>query len=150
MIFKIIIGILLGLITYFFFDNHKDENEESKNILLTAILIIDILFIGSSFAYGAIYGAMAIAEILIGIGISYKIFNSDKKKYEDLLGEIDQTERNIKLYDERIAGYIEHDMPDGEKNMIRFRKEEEKDLKSLRVKAAYYEKLLILRGWYQS
>ena len=135
MIYKIITGVILGIITLFFIEKQENSNEQSLKIIIAIILILDLLFISSSFLYGIIYGLMAIGELTLGAIISQKLFLSKKEENKDLLDSIKQTERNIVLYNERIEGYRKSNMDAGEQNMIAFKEKEEEILKLLKRKA---------------
>ena len=76
MLERIIVGIIIGFIGGFFISKQeKDQKKDQKQgIVLAFIAIISIAFIGSSFMYGAIFGIMAIVEIVIGYAIASKIF----------------------------------------------------------------------------
>ena len=78
MLEKIIIGVIIGFVSGFFLSKNDDKSD-SSGIILIFIGIVSIGFIGSSFMYGAVYGLMAIGEIVIGFVIASSMFEKEKK-----------------------------------------------------------------------
>ena len=78
MLEKIIIGVIIGFVSGFFLSK-DDDKSGSSGIILIFIAIVSIGFIGSSFMYGAVYGLMAIGEIVIGFVIASSMFEKDKE-----------------------------------------------------------------------
>lgn len=74
MLLRIIIGIILGFFIASILLNTDKKNEYSSTIL-GVIVVVSLGFIGSSFAYGAVYGLMAFIEIFIGFFIGRFIFD---------------------------------------------------------------------------
>lgn len=67
MVGRILIGVLIGLVAGFLMSKKGiQEKENSSNAIHIFLTIIAIAFIGSSFMYGAIFGLMAIGEIIFG------------------------------------------------------------------------------------
>jgi len=78
MLEKIIVGVIIGFVSGFFLSKDDDKNDLS-GIILIFIAIVSIGFIGSSFMYGAVYGLMAIGEIVIGFVIASSMFAKEKE-----------------------------------------------------------------------
>ena len=76
MLAKIITGLIIGFVIGFFLVRNDDKNE-SFEIIVAFIAIVSIGFIGSSFMYGAVYGLMAIGEIVVGFSMASSIFKKD-------------------------------------------------------------------------
>lgn len=66
MLERIIAGIAIGLVAGFILSNSSKEGNSTRSIILGFIGLVVIAFVGSSFMFGAIYGAMAVGEIAIG------------------------------------------------------------------------------------
>jgi hypothetical protein len=79
MLAKIITGLIIGFVIGFFLVRNDDKNE-SFEIIVAFIAIVSIGFIGSSFMYGAVYGLMAIGEIVVGFSMASSIFKKDKEQ----------------------------------------------------------------------
>lgn len=79
MLAKIITGVIIGFVSGFFLVRNDDKNE-SFEIIVAFIAIVSIGFIGSSFMYGAVYGLMAIGEIVVGFSMASSIFKKDKEQ----------------------------------------------------------------------
>jgi|JI102314A1RNA_FD_contig_31_3448199_length_385_multi_3_in_0_out_0_1 hypothetical protein len=79
MLAKIITGLIIGFVSGFFLVRNDDKNE-SFEIIVAFIAIVSIGFIGSSFMYGAVYGLMAIGEIVVGFSMASSIFKKDKEQ----------------------------------------------------------------------
>lgn len=79
MLAKIITGLIIGFVIGFFLVRNDDKNE-SFEIIVAFIAIVSIGFIGSSFMYGAVYGLMAIGEIVVGFSMASSIFKNDKEQ----------------------------------------------------------------------
>lgn len=79
MLAKIITGLIIGFVSGFFLVRNDDKNE-SFEIVIAFIAIVSIGFIGSSFMYGAVYGLMAIGEIVVGFSMASSIFKKDKEQ----------------------------------------------------------------------
>ncbi len=63
-----------------FFLVRNDDKNESFEIIVAFIAIVSIGYIGSSFMYGAVYGLMAIGEIVVGFSMASSIFKNDKEQ----------------------------------------------------------------------
>ncbi len=75
MLIKIIIGFVIGLFSAIaLFSAESTGNKSMLTAVSAVFLIVSIGFIISSFLYGAIYGAMAIGEIAIGLFVGYKVY----------------------------------------------------------------------------
>ena len=80
MLEKIITGVIIGFVSGFFLVRNDDKKNESFEIIVAFIAIVSIGFIGSSFMYGAVYGLMAIGEIVVGFSMASSIFKNDKEQ----------------------------------------------------------------------
>ena len=80
MLAKIITGVIIGFVSGFFLVRNDDKKNESSDIIVAFIAIVSIGFIGSSFMYGAVYGLMAIGEIVVGFSMASSIFKKDKEQ----------------------------------------------------------------------
>tara|TARA_R110002124_G_scaffold61789_2_gene169055 strand:- start:2989 stop:3231 length:243 start_codon:yes stop_codon:yes gene_type:complete len=80
MLERIIAGIVIGLVAGFLLSIKFDESSNTKNIVTIFTALVIVAFIGSSFTFGAVYGAMAVGEIALGYWISNSI--SGQKKIE--------------------------------------------------------------------
>ncbi len=80
MLAKIITGVIIGFVSGFFLVRNDDKKNESFEIIVAFIAIVSIGFIGSSFMYGAVYGLMAIGEIVVGFSMASSIFKKDKEQ----------------------------------------------------------------------
>lgn len=80
MLAKIITGLIIGFVIGFFLVRNDDKKNESFEIIVAFIAIVSIGFIGSSFMYGAVYGLMAIGEIVVGFSMASSIFKKDKEQ----------------------------------------------------------------------
>ncbi len=80
MLAKIITGVIIGFVSGFFLVRNDDKKNESFEIIVAFIAIVSIGFIGSSFMYGAVYGLMAIGEIVVGFSMASSIFKNDKEQ----------------------------------------------------------------------
>ena len=78
MLERIIAGIVIGLVAGFLLSIKFDESSNTKNITIVFIALIVIAFIGSSFMFGAVYGAMAVGEIALGYWISSSVSGKQK------------------------------------------------------------------------
>ena len=78
MLERIIAGIVIGLIAGFVLSIKFDESSNTKDITLGFLALVVIAFVGSSFMFGAIYGAMAIGEVALGYWISSSISGQKK------------------------------------------------------------------------
>ena len=65
MLARIIVGIIIGAIAGFFL-----SRQSTSSFAVVFIGLIIIAFIASSFMFGAIFGLMAIGEIVVGYWIS--------------------------------------------------------------------------------
>lgn len=65
MLARIIVGIIIGAIAGFFL-----SKQSTSSVAVVFIGLIVIAFIASSFMFGAIFGLMAIGEIVVGYWIS--------------------------------------------------------------------------------
>lgn len=79
MLERIVVGIVIGLIAGFLLSIKFDESSNTKNIAIGFMALVVIAFIGSSFMFGAGYGAMAVGEIALGYWISSSVFGKQKK-----------------------------------------------------------------------
>lgn len=75
---RIIIGIIIGLIAGFLLPSKIEVRSDAKNIALGFMALIVIAFIGSSLMFGAVYGVMAIGEIIFGYWLSSSILRKEK------------------------------------------------------------------------
>lgn len=73
MLYKIIVGLLLGFIGGASTNFIKDES--SKSIVFGIVGLLSLGFIISSFMYGVVYGAMAITEVVAGFAVAVKLFD---------------------------------------------------------------------------
>lgn len=89
MIVKIIIGVLIGFVGSCVLATFGEKRESSQNIL-GVIVIVALFFIGSSFAYGAIYGIMAFGEIFIGIFICTLIIGGNDEELPDVAQDVEE------------------------------------------------------------
>ena len=80
MLAKIITGVIIGFVSGFFLVRNDEKKNESFEIIVAFIAIVSIGFIGSSFMYGAVYGLMAIGEIVVGFSMASSIFKNDKEQ----------------------------------------------------------------------
>lgn len=78
MLERIIAGIVIGLIAGFLLRITFDESSNTQNIVIAFIALVVIAFIGSSFMFGAVYGAMAVGEIALGYWISSSVSGKQK------------------------------------------------------------------------
>jgi len=76
MLERIIIGVVIGLAAGFFLSG-KFKNEH-RNIVIGFMLLIIVAFVGSSFMFGAVYGAMAVGEIALGYWLSSTMLGQAK------------------------------------------------------------------------
>ena len=76
MLERIVIGIVIGLAAGFFL-SEKFKNQH-RNIVIGFMLLIIVAFIGSSFMFGAIYGAMAVVEIALGYWLTSTMLGQAK------------------------------------------------------------------------
>ncbi len=77
MVARIVVGVLIGLAAGFFLSRPSVGTDKSSLVLAFVALIV-IAFIGSSFMFGAIYGAMAIGEIALGYWLSTMLMKQTK------------------------------------------------------------------------
>ena len=79
MVGKIIIGVVIGLVAGFLMPKKGIyEKGDSSNAIQIFIAVISIAFIGSSFMYGAIFGLMAIGEIMVGFVVASSFSRKNK------------------------------------------------------------------------
>lgn len=70
---RIIVGIIIGAIAGFFL-----SKKSTSSVAIVFIGLIIIAFIASSFMFGAIFGLMAIGEIVVGYWISSAMLGQAK------------------------------------------------------------------------
>ncbi|MBQ0754783.1 MAG: hypothetical protein KBT87_12570 [Gammaproteobacteria bacterium] len=78
MLERIIAGIVIGLVAGFLLSVKFDESSNTKNIVIGFLALVVIAFVGSSFMFGAVYGAMAVGEIAFGYWISNSVSGNQK------------------------------------------------------------------------
>jgi uncharacterized membrane protein YeaQ/YmgE (transglycosylase-associated protein family) len=78
MLERIIVGIAIGLVAGFVLSKSTKEGSSARSIILGFIALVVIAFVGSSFMFGAIYGAMAVGEIAIGYWIASQFISEQK------------------------------------------------------------------------
>lgn len=78
MLERVIAGIVIGLVAGFLLSITFDESSNTKNVAIGFIALVAIAFIGSSFMFGAVYGAMAVGEIAVGYWISSSVSGKQK------------------------------------------------------------------------
>lgn len=78
MLERVIAGIVIGLVAGFLLSVKFDESSNTKNIIIGFIALVVIAFVGSSFMFGAVYGAMAVGEIALGYWISNSVSGNQK------------------------------------------------------------------------
>lgn len=76
---RIIAGIVIGFVGGFVLSRNFEEGSNAKNIVLAFVALVVVAFVGSSFMFGAIYGAMAVGEIAVGYWISSAVSGEQKK-----------------------------------------------------------------------
>ncbi|WP_414903644.1 hypothetical protein [Pseudomonas sp. IT-P260] len=75
---KIILGILIGFLGGVVEDRGPSWRRKTEIISEVLLFFIGLAFLISSFMFGALYGAMAIAEITAGVYAYQKVFRSQK------------------------------------------------------------------------
>ena len=63
---RIVIGIGIGAVAAFLLAREYDETSSVRGLVYGCVAIVAIAFIGSSFMFGAIFGVMAIGELVLG------------------------------------------------------------------------------------
>lgn len=76
---RIIVGIIIGLVSGFVLNGKFENKDNVKNIALVFLALVIIAFIGSSFMFGAVYGAMAVGEIALGYYFSSSVSKKESK-----------------------------------------------------------------------
>lgn len=74
---RIVVGIIIGLVVGFFLSKPSTTGDWNGLVFGFTSLIV-IAFIASSFIFGAIYGVMAIGEIVLGYWLSTMFMNQAK------------------------------------------------------------------------
>lgn len=74
---RIVVGIIIGLVAGFFLSRPSTTGDQNGLVLGFTSLIV-IAFIASSFMFGAIYGVMAIGEIVLGYWLFTMFMNQAK------------------------------------------------------------------------
>lgn len=77
---RIAIGILLGFVAGLVESGVLRLSARSKNIAEALLFVVGVSFVGASFMFTAIYGLMAIAELVIGFYAFRKAFDCLKAK----------------------------------------------------------------------
>ena len=71
---RILIGLVIGFVSAFAFkDVNSDSEPKNKSAFQILMGLIVIAFICSSFMFGAVFGLMAIGEIVIGFWVAKNI-----------------------------------------------------------------------------
>lgn len=78
MLERIIVGIVIGLAAGFVLSKNSKERSSTRSTILAFIALVVIAFVGSSFMFGAIYGAMAVGEIAVGYWIASQFVGEQK------------------------------------------------------------------------
>lgn len=78
MLAKIVVGILIGFVGGFVVARGPSWRKKTEIISEVLLFLIGLAFLVSSFAYGMIFGFMAIAEITAGVYAYGKVFRPKK------------------------------------------------------------------------
>jgi hypothetical protein len=70
MLERVIAGIIIGLVAGLLLGKKYPDGSKAQTIALSFVALVVVAFVGSSFVFGAIFGAMAVGEIALGYWIS--------------------------------------------------------------------------------
>lgn len=77
---RIVVGILIGLVAGFVEARVLPLSQSTQSMTQGLLVLIGLAFVVSSFMFGAIFGVMAIVEIVAGYHVSSALFNSQNAK----------------------------------------------------------------------
>ncbi len=82
---KIVIGTLIGIAFGFVLNLQSKPNNKTRPIVLGVFALVILMFVGTSFRFGILFGLMAIAEISLGVFLSKVIFKKKKSTHKTMI-----------------------------------------------------------------